>query len=329
MYRIKHSLNYYNVKKIKVSTPLAMDVLESSYPPSNGTFRSDISQTVIKPLLSFLNRTKSFFFLDVYPYFPWSSNPTQIQLDYALLRSNITYTDPGSKLTYTNLLDQMLDSVSFAMEKLGYRNVRLLISETGWPTAGDFNQIGANIYNAATYNRNLVRKITSKPPIGTPARPGVVIPTFIFSLYNENQKPGPGTERNWGLLHPNGSRVYEVDLKGEQKESEYKKLPTATNNTPYRGKVWCVVRNDSVVNSTDLGIAVTYACGQGNRTCDAIQPGKNCYEPRSLISHASYAFSSYWKQFKEVGGTCNFNGLAVQTNKDPSHGSCKYPSVTI
>lgn len=176
--------------------------------------RSDVLNTVIVPMLQFLHETKSYFFLDVYPYFPWAANPGHISLDYALLRGNTRYTDPGNGLIYTNLLDQMLDSVTFAMTKLGFPDIRVLISETGWPTAGDIEQPGANIQNSATYNRNLVHKITTKPLIGTPARPGIVIPTFLFALYNENQKSGPGTERNWGLLRSDGTSVYDIDLTG-------------------------------------------------------------------------------------------------------------------
>nr|DAD35263.1 TPA_asm: hypothetical protein HUJ06_005902 [Nelumbo nucifera] len=112
----------------------------------------------------------------------------------------------------------MLDSVIFAMTKLGFPNVRLVIAEIGWPNAGDVDQIGANIFNAATYNRNLIRRMTSKLATGAPARPSVVIPTFIFALYNENQKGGPGTERHWGLLSPNETSVYEVDLTEKRSE---------------------------------------------------------------------------------------------------------------
>ncbi|KAK9138483.1 hypothetical protein Sjap_009077 [Stephania japonica] len=339
MYRIKRSLNALQIPKIKLGTPLAMDVLESSFPPSNGTFRSDISETVLTPLLRFVNRTKSFFFLDVYPYFPWSEHSAQISLDYALFRggkdgANLTYTDPGTNLTYTNLLDQMLDSVNFAMTRLGFPHVRILISETGWPSNGDIDQIGANIYNAATYNRNLVRKITAKPPLGTPARPGAVIPTFIFSLYNENMKPGPGTERNWGLLRPDGVRMYDVDLTGKMTEGEYAPLPAGENNEKYKGRIWCVVARARGMGEVEaragaLGDAVAYACGQGNGTCEALRPGGECYEPVLLERHASYAFNSYWVQLRETGATCFFNGLAEQTTEDPSHGSCKFPSVTL
>ncbi|XP_059660070.1 probable glucan endo-1,3-beta-glucosidase A6 [Cornus florida] len=328
MRRIQSSVKSFRLKKIKVGTPSAMDVLESSFPPSNGTFRSDVSNSVIKPLLQFLNRTKSFFFLDVYPFFPWASDPTNIKLDYALLkRTNITYTDPGTGLTYTNLLDQMLDAVIFAMKRMGYPDIRLFIAETGWPNGGDIDQIGCNIYNAATYNRNVIKKLTAKPAGGTPARPGTVFPAFIFALYNENQKGGAGTERHFGLLYPDGSNIYGIDLSGETPESEFKALPEPTNNEPYKGKIWCVAAKRA--NVTELAGALTYACGQGNRTCDPIQPGKKCYKPISVAWHASYAFSSYWAQFKKFGGTCYFNGLARQSAKDPSFGSCKFPSVSL
>lgn len=317
MRRIRYSLKTYNVSKVKVGTTCAMDVLESSFPPSNGTFRSEIAKTVMKPLLQFLSRTKSFFFIDSYPYFAWSGNYATISLDYALFKGgNLTYTDPISGLTYTNLLDQMLDAVIFAMTKLGFPTVRLSISETGWPNAGDVDQIGANIYNAATYNRNLVRKMTAEPATGTPARPGVVIPTNIFALYNENQKGGAGTERHWGLLYPNGKDVYGIDLTGKRPDDDYKPLPAATNNKPYKGKIWCVVAKGANVSA--LGSAVKYACSQGNGTCETLRPGGECYEPVSLVSHASYAFSSYWVQFRSSGGTCFFDGLAAQTTKDPS-----------
>ncbi|KAK4268225.1 hypothetical protein QN277_024911 [Acacia crassicarpa] len=326
--RIKHSLKHFGIRKVKVGTSTAMDVLESSFPPSNGTFRSDIADRVMKPLLQFLDRTKSFFFLDVYPYFAWSSDPNTISLDYTLFESkNITVTDPATGLVYHNLFDQMVDSVYFAMKRLGYPNIRIFIAETGWPNGGDIDQIGANIHNAATYNRNFVKKVTTKPPVGTPARPGSILPSFIFALYNENQKPGVGTERHFGLLYPNGSHVYEIDLSGKTPESEYKPLPPAENNKPYKGKIWCVAAEGA--NVTALSGALSYACSQGNKTCDAIQPGKPCSKPDSLVLRASYAFSSYWVQFRPSGGTCFFNGLATQTTKDPSYGSCKFPSVTL
>ncbi|KAK6138593.1 hypothetical protein DH2020_027671 [Rehmannia glutinosa] len=318
MKNIKTSLTGHNVHNIKVGTPLAMDVLESTFPPSSGKFRSDIPIQVILSLMKFLNGTKSFFFIDAYTYFAWSDNPTNISLDSALLKDgNVTYVDTESGLNYTNLLDQMLDSVHFAMGKLGFDNVRIAISETGWPHAGDIDQTGANAYNAETYIRNLVRKVTSYPPIGTPAKPGIEIPTFIFSLYDENQKPGAGTERHWGLLNNNGRPIYEVDLTGTSPVNNDTHLTESINNNkPYKGKIWCVVASDASL--AELEPALDFACRQGNGTCDELAPGKGCYEPVSVVDHASYAFSSYWAKFRSDGASCYFNGLAVQTITDPS-----------
>ncbi|KAI3511586.1 hypothetical protein L1887_18741 [Cichorium endivia] len=220
MRRIKNTIKAQGIRNIKVGTPLAMDMMETSFPPSNGSFKPEIRELMV-PLLKYLNGTKSFFFVDVYPYFAWSesraNNQTGIDLGFALLRSgNMTYTDPHSGLVYTDLLDQMLDSVVYAMAKLGYDDVMLGIAETGWPHEGDSDEIGASRENAAEYNNNLIKKMTVAPSNGTPARPGQIIPTFIFSMYDENQKYGPATERHWGLMNPDGSAVYAVNITSKE-----------------------------------------------------------------------------------------------------------------
>ncbi|GFQ03134.1 probable glucan endo-1 3-beta-glucosidase a6, partial [Phtheirospermum japonicum] len=329
MRNIKQSLRANNIHNIKVGTPLAMDALESSFPPSSGKFRSDIPVQVIMSLMRFLNGTRSFFFLDVYPYLAWSADPTRVGLDFALLEGgNATYVDPASGLVYNNLLDQMVDSVVFAMRRLGFEDVRVAIAETGWPHAGDIDQPGANAYNAATYVRNLVTKMTAYPPIGTPARPGVEIPTFVFSLFDENQKPGPGTERNWGLLDNMGRPIYEVDFTGTSPVNNgTTELSRPVNNEPYKGRIWCVTANGSGL--VELGRALDFTCGQGSGICDELAPGRGCYEPVSVVAHASYAFSSYWATYRSAGASCYFSGLAVQTTIDPSHESCHFPSVLI
>lgn len=66
MRRIWSSLKANNLQTIKVGTPVAMDILETTFPPSRGTFRSDIQQTVVAPMLNFLNETRLVLLLDVY-----------------------------------------------------------------------------------------------------------------------------------------------------------------------------------------------------------------------------------------------------------------------
>ncbi|CAL9145660.1 unnamed protein product, partial [Musa hybrid cultivar] len=322
MANIHRALRARSVCDVKVGTTLAMDALATAFPPSAGAFRADIAGPVMRPLLDFLSRTRSYYFVDAYPYLAWASNPSSIRLDYALFAANssLSYIDPGSNLTYTNLLDQMFDAVVAAMRRLGFGDVPIAVAETGWPNAGDLDQIGANVHNAATYNRNLARRMAVRPAAGTPARPGAAMPVFVFSLYNEDRKPGPGTERHWGLLSPDGKQVYEVDLSGRRPLESYPPLPPPENDVPYVGKIWCVLdaEGKAAANTTAVGAALAYACGQGTGTCDAIRPGGPCYQPNTLVTHASYAFNSYWQQFRQAGGTCYFDGLAVQTKADPS-----------
>ncbi|XP_044962185.1 probable glucan endo-1,3-beta-glucosidase A6 [Hordeum vulgare subsp. vulgare] len=325
MKNLRYALRAIGLGRVKLGTPLAMDALAASYPPSAGAFREDIAGTVMRPLLHFLNYTRSYYFVDAYPYFPWAANQKDISLDYALFEGNASshYVDPATRLTYTNLLDQMLDACVAAMRKLGYGGVKLAISETGWPNAGDPGQAGANVRNAALYNRHLARRMHNN--VGTPARPRSNMPVFVFSLYNENLKPGAGTERHWGMFYPNGTWVYQIDLTGRRTARSYPPLPPPDNKTAKLE--WCVLAGGGKpVNETAVADALNYACQQGTGTCAAIQPGGACYEPNTLDAHASYAFNAYWQQFKGTGGSCYFNGLAVKTNKDPSYGSCKFPS---
>lgn len=320
MENLHRSLRARRVSSVKLGTTLAMDALVSGAfprPPSAAVFRADIAEAVVRPLLRFLNGTNSYYFVDAYPYFAWAGNNETVPLDYALFQGGSRYVDPGTGLTYTNLLDEMLDAVGAAMSKLGHGEVRLAIAETGWPNGGDYDQIGGNARNAAVYNRNLAARMARNP--GTPARPGAKMPVFVFSLYNENLKPGPGTERHWGLYYPDGTEVYQIDLTGRRPLWAYPPLPAPENNTPYKGPIWCVLATHGrKLNETAVGDALTYACGQGNGTCDAVQPGGECFQPNTGEAHASYAFNSYWQQFRKIGATCYFNNLAEQTIKDPS-----------
>lgn len=142
MKNLRRSLNKSRLGKIKIGTPLAMDMLQTTFPPSNATFVINDERTaIIKELLGFLNRSNSFYFVDVFTYYDWRSD--FLNLDYALLHPSTTnYTDLGSGLTYTNLLDQKLDAVVFAMKRLGYPNIRLFVSQTGWPSDGNVNEPG-------------------------------------------------------------------------------------------------------------------------------------------------------------------------------------------
>lgn len=198
-------------KQINITTAHSLDILANSFPPSAGSFRQDYAQYV-QPLLGFLSTIRSPFLVNAYPFFAYKASPGSVSLDYVLFRPNSGVTDPNTKLNYDNMLYAMIDSVSAAVQAMGHADVDVSISETGWPSRGDDDEEGATPENAATYNGNLLRRIAMNQ--GTPMKPLTPVDVYVFALFNENLKPGPTSERNYGLFYPDGTPVYNVGLRG-------------------------------------------------------------------------------------------------------------------
>lgn len=97
-----------------------------------------------------------------------------------------------------------------ALNAMGFKDIEIVVAETGWAYKGDPNEIGPSVDNAKAYNGNLINHLRSK--VGTPLMPGKSIDTYIFALYDEDLKPGPGSERGFGLFKPDLSMAYDVGL---------------------------------------------------------------------------------------------------------------------
>ncbi|CAM0943833.1 unnamed protein product [Alopecurus aequalis] len=336
-------------KAVKVSSPIALTALAASYPPSAGVFREELAQAVMKPMLDFLSQTGSYLMVNAYPFFAYAENAGVISLDYALFRPNAGELDAGSGLKYYSLLDAQLDAVFSAVAKLGgnYNGVRVVISETGWPSKGDDKEAGAVAANAAAYNGNLVRRVLSGNA-ATPRRPDADVDVYLFALFNENQKPGPTSERNYGVFYPNQQQVYDVEfvLGGNSGGSSGKgnggglgwqdngrnnnAAPAAGGGggvkaTVTPGEAWCVA--NAMAAEGRLKAALDYACGPGGADCKGIQPGAACFEPNTMVSHASYAFNDYYQRKGRSIGTCDFAGAAYVVNQAPKMGKCELPST--
>ncbi|KAF3789986.1 Glucan endo-1-3-beta-glucosidase acidic isoform PR-O [Nymphaea thermarum] len=178
-----------------------MNVLGSSYPPSQGAF-SDEMATVMSSIVSFLSSNGSPFLANVYPYFSYTGSPGQIALPYALFSGDAPVVQDGT-LSYHNLFDAMVDALYSALEKAGGASVWIVISESGWPSAGSD---AATVENAQAYVNNFISHVTSSD--GTPKRPGQPIDAYVFAMFNEDQKPGDAVERNFGLFFPSMLPVY-------------------------------------------------------------------------------------------------------------------------
>ncbi|KAE8708357.1 putative Stigma-specific Stig1 family protein [Hibiscus syriacus] len=80
---------------IKISSPLAFSALQNSYPSSAGSFKQELVEHVIKPMLDFLKQTGSYLMVNAYPFFAYSANSNQISPDYDLFKDNPGVVDSG------------------------------------------------------------------------------------------------------------------------------------------------------------------------------------------------------------------------------------------
>ncbi|KAM3238308.1 glucan endo-1,3-beta-glucosidase 13 [Capsicum annuum] len=98
--------------------------------------------------------------------------------------------------------------------------------------------------------------------------------------------------------------------------------PPEGNITFLGGTTWCVARPGAP--QLDLQNALDWACGLGMADCRPIQAGGPCFEPNTLLSHASFAFNNYYQQNGNSDIACNFGGTAMLTKINPSHEKCIY-----
>ncbi|KAL9224554.1 hypothetical protein vseg_000577 [Gypsophila vaccaria] len=304
-------------KSIKVSSTHSLGILSRSFPPSAGAFNSRYA-FFLKPMLEFLADNQSPFMVDIYPYYAYRDSPTNVSLDYALFQSSSDVIDPNTGLLYTNMFDAQIDALYFALMALNFRTIKVMVTETGWPSKGSPKETAATPDNAQTYNTNLIRHVINNT--GTPAKPDEELDIYIFSLFNENRKPGMESERNWGLFYPGGTSVYNLDFTG--KGVTVDSGGNATNTT---GPTWCIASSNAT--EADMKNALNWACGPGNVDCTAIQPSQPCYEPNTLLSHASYAFNSYYQENGATDVACSFGGAGVKVTNDPSYDKCIYATA--
>ncbi|XP_010537797.1 PREDICTED: glucan endo-1,3-beta-glucosidase 1 [Tarenaya hassleriana] len=124
------------------------------------------------------------------------------------------------------------------------------------------------------------------------------------------------------MLNSHSVAKREAVMKSEAVVPITSRSPPEGNATFLEGTTWCVARPGS--SQMDLQRALDWACGTGMADCSAIEEGGDCYEPNTLVSHASFAFNSYYQTNGNNLISCHFGGTAALTKINPSYGKCSY-----
>jgi hypothetical protein len=141
---------------IKVTTMVYPIALSNSYPPSNSTFCAEVADIMYK-VSNFLYDIGSPLSINLYPYFAFASDPSLFSLEYASFRCQKPVLIDGN-YEYYNLFDAMVDAFVAAMARaVGKEDVKIVVSETGWPTEG--NEPYTSVANANIYNSNLKKHV--------------------------------------------------------------------------------------------------------------------------------------------------------------------------
>lgn len=300
--------------KVKVTVPFNADIYfspDTNPVPSAGDFRPEIRYLTLQ-IVHFLYANNAPFTVNIYPFLSLYGNDN-FPFEFAFFGGNSEPLRDGD-LLYTNVFEANLDTLMWALAKAGYPDLQVLVGEVGWPTDGDKN---ANIHNAKRFNQGLLRFIMSGN--GTPKR-REKIDMYLFSLIDENAKSvAPGMfERHWGIFEFDGKPKYELDLTGQ----ELSKRLAPVQGIKYMERQWCVMDTNAESDPMFLADSIDYACARSD--CTALGYGSSCNN-LSLEGNASYAFNMFFQVNNQRDKDCDFSGLAILTDKDPSENGCRFP----
>ncbi|CAN8252178.1 unnamed protein product [Cochlearia groenlandica] len=308
-------------RRIQISTPHSLGILSASTPPSSGQFKRGYDDNVIKPLLSFLRAIDSPFVVNPYPFFGYSNDT----LDFALFRPNQGLYDFGTKLRYTNMFDAQLDSVYSAMDRIGFSDVEIVVGEIGWPSEGEKDQIGVDVDTAAEFNKKLVARVNSG--VGTPLMPNRTFETYIFALFNENLKPGPTSERSFGLFRSDLTPIYDIGiLRPTVSTSNPENITESPPEVESSEKRWCVAKAGA--ETVALQRNIDYVCGLGLNCRPIIESGP-CFLPNTVKAHATWAMNLFYQTMGRHEFNCDFDKTGEITMIDPSYEKCEYQSTVV
>ncbi|KAL2512212.1 O-Glycosyl hydrolase family 17 protein [Abeliophyllum distichum] len=304
MQNIQNALNTASLgEKIKVTTVHSMAVLSQFSPPSSGAFNLSFVDTM-KALLQFQSAHGSPFMINAFPFCAYKSDPKPETLAFCLFQPNSGQVDSRNNIEYMNMFDV----------------------QTGWPNQNYRNEVGPSLDNAKAYVGNLINHLRSN--VGTPLMPGKSLDTYIYELFDEDEKIGTvsSSEQSFGLYKSDTSPYYDSGLfkSSENPTTPSPTTPASPTPAPNTVGLWCVPKPDGI-SDAQLQENINFACSQGI-DCSPIKQGGACFEPNTIASHAAYVMNLYYLFAGKNPWNCNFSQTATITTTNPSYNGCVYTS---
>lgn len=300
---------------IKATVPLNADVYNSPVTaafPSAGRFRTDIADLMTE-IVQFLHANNAPFTVNIYPFLSLYGNDN-FPFNYAFFDGGAApVVDITTGIQYTNVFDANFDTLVSALKEVNAGNLPIIVGEVGWPTDGDKN--AKSSYAQKFYN-GLIKRLAANQ--GTPLRPNQYIEVYLFGLIDEDAKSiAPGNfERHWGIFRYDGRPKFAMDFSGQGSNS----LPVGAKNVEYLPSKWCAF-NPNAKDLSKLGENINYACTFAD--CTSLGYGSTC-NGLDANGNASYAFNMYYQVQDQNYLSCNFEGLAMETDHNYSQGDCEF-----
>jgi len=199
MQNLTAALNNKNISNIPVTTNINLAVLGTSYPVDQSVFQ-DQHKANLTSILQYAESGPGFVFVNIYPWYAIQQNPVDISLGYATFQGPAVWCRNGPECQ--NLFQAQYLAWNYAVQALlpGNKTVAY-IGETGWASAGGPHPELSTPQLEGTYINGYVKWVkTQTPPI----------PSLLFEMYDEPNKPGDNQEPHWGLFQENGTAKFSL-----------------------------------------------------------------------------------------------------------------------
>ncbi|KAL8147497.1 glucan endo-1,3-beta-glucosidase 8-like [Apium graveolens] len=313
------------INQIKATMAHAPDVLlPNIQKPSDADFNDDVNDRMGR-ILKVLNASGAPLAINMYPHLHILEK--NFPLDFAFFDGNSTFSVKDGANEYTNIFDFIYDSFVWALRKNGFGNMKIIVTQIGWPTDG--HQY-ANASTAERFFNGFLKKMSKDE--GTPLLRGEPIETFIYNLNDENMRDitfrGPSI-RHYGLYDFKGTPKFHMDLTMSN-NSKGAKLAPAQGVVAMPNR-WCVYDKDAKTKDQNRTAVLleqfNFACSRSD--CTKLMYGGSLNN-LTFEGNISYAFNDYFQANNQLEGSCDFKGLGKITVQDPSNTyQCNFPLQII